>query len=81
MASPVEFRLYATKFTLDDLRAGRQPVRSVNNELCNVAMLQFRYKQRLVIAGKGEIQWSEWQSVPFVTEGGEAEKKETPDAA
>jgi len=81
MASPVEFRLYATKFTLDDLSAGRQPVRSVNNELHNVAMLQFRYKQRLVIAGQGEIQWSEWQYVPFVTEGGEAEKKETPDAA
>jgi len=80
MASPVEFRLYATKFTLDDLRAGRQPIRSVNNDLYNVAMLQFRYRQRLVVAGKGDLIWSEWEYVPFVNEGSEAEKKEAPDA-
>ena len=80
MSGPVEFRLYASKFTLDDLKAGRQPIRSGNGDPYNVAMLQFRYKQRLVIAGKGEVEWSAWQFVPFVNEG-ENDKKDAPDAA
>jgi hypothetical protein len=69
MSSPVEFRLYATNFTLDDLKAGRQPIRSANGELHNVAALQFRYKYRLVEAGKSALEWSEWAYIPFVMEG------------
>ena len=71
MASPVEFRLYASKFTLEDLRAGRPHVRAGNGELFNVAMLQYRYRQRLVVAGQADLIWSEWQFVPFVNEGAE----------
>ena len=69
MSSPVEFRLYATKFSLDDLKAGRQPIRSANGDLHNVAVMQFRYKYRLVVAGNNSLEWSEWANVPFVMEG------------
>ena len=80
MSAPLEMRLYASKFTLEDMRAGRQPIRSANGELYNVALLQYRYRQRLVVAGKGDLIWSDWMFVPFVNEGDEA-KKEPPDAA
>ena len=71
MAGPVEFRLYAKKFTMDDLRMGVQPMRDGNDIYCPAA-IQYRYKQRLVIAGKGELQWSEWSYIPFVKEGDKA---------
>lgn len=81
MSAPVQFRLFASKFTLEDLKAGRQPIRNAAGEVHNVAILQFRYKQRLVIAGRGELQWSEWEGVPFVNEGEEAANQEPPAAA
>lgn len=68
MAGPVEFRLYARKLTLDDVKAGIQPMRD-GNELYCPAMLQYRYKQRLSVAGKLETEWSDWTFVPFIKEG------------
>lgn len=68
MSGPVEFRLYARKLTLEDVKAGIQPMRD-GNELYCPAMLQYRYKQRLSVAGKVETEFSEWQFVPFIKEG------------
>ena len=42
MSAPIEFRLYASKFTLDDLKQGKQFVFDEKREPYNVAMLQYR---------------------------------------
>ena len=68
MSAPIEFRLFAKKFTMDDLRAGVQPMRDGPEFYCP-AIIQYRYKQRLSVAGRVETEWSEWQFIPFVKEG------------
>jgi hypothetical protein len=65
MSGPIEMRLYAKKFTMDDLKQGVLPIRDGADLYCP-ALIQYRYKQRLVIAGKGDILWSDWMYIPFV---------------
>lgn len=68
MSAPIRFQLFAKLFTMDDLRAGVQPIRLGPNIFCP-AVLQFSYKQRVKVGDKVEMDWSDWQGVPMVYEG------------
>lgn len=78
MSGPVEFRLFARKFTLDDLKVGIQPMRDGGEFYCP-AVIQYRYKLRLRVAGEISTDWSDWQYIPFVKEG-EGALKPPPEA-
>jgi len=70
MASPLEIRHYLRRYTLDDAKAGAQPMR-LDGELYAAPVLQYRVKERLQTTdGKPAAiyQWSEWIDVPFVRE-------------
>ncbi len=68
MSAPIEFRLWAKLFELSDLHAGVQPIRLGPQIFCP-AILQYRYKQRISVGGKVEMDWSDWTGIPLVYEG------------
>jgi hypothetical protein len=78
---PIEFRSYFRKYTLEDARAGLQPLRlpigpRVNGEQPTDAFvavgLQWRHKEKVTVDGATVTQWSEWASVQPVREGDDA---------
>lgn len=74
MSGPVEFRLFAKKFTMNDLKLGVQPIRDGAEIYCP-ALMQYRYKHRLSVAGEIKTEWSPWQFIPFVKEGDSANEE------
>lgn len=75
--APIEFRKHMKRFALDDAYKGIQPVRlttgpSVNGfapwALFCPPVDQYRYKERLSIAGQTKTEWSPWIDVPIVLE-------------
>ena len=90
MASPVEFRHYLRKFTVDDARNGLQPIKQIVGPAVNgVApidifappVLQFRYKEKVVVNGQVSLEWSDWADVAIVREGEESPPASLPSAA
>lgn len=80
MATPVEFRHFLRKFTLEDLKSGIQPIRQQLGPMVNgqapiglyaPPAFQFRYKEKLHVDGAAKLEWSEWLDIPFVREGDE----------
>lgn len=74
---PIDFRHYVRKYTLDDARAGTQPLRlptgpSIGGQqpmdLFAPPVLQFRYKTKVHVNGTPTLEWSEWIDVPVVRE-------------
>lgn len=83
MAAPIEFRQYLRLYTMDDARRGLQPIRLPRGESGAIELytgpaLQYRYTQRSRDAGV--VTWSEWQDVPIVREGDDAELLRSIDA-
>ena len=77
MASPVEFRYFLGKFSMDDFRNGFQPVKQFVGpqnavEYFKPPQLQYRYKERVIVNGAPLLEWSEWADVPMIREGEEA---------
>lgn len=76
MASPLEFRHFMRKYTLDDCAAGLQPIRQQIDgrvELYAPPVLQFRYRSGKQQDQSGEISflWTDWSDVPYVRDGDE----------
>jgi hypothetical protein len=75
MASPLEFRHFFRKYTLDDCAAGLQPIRQQIDgrvELFAPPVLQFRHRDRDRAPSDGSTQrflWTEWADVPYVRDG------------
>ena len=72
MPAPIEFRHYLRYFTLDDAKAGIQPVRAEQNKAVTLFMppvLQFRYREKTMLNGAPALEWSEWSDVQFAREG------------
>ena len=67
MAAPLELRHYLRTYTLEDVQKGLQPVRTPEGIFCP-PVLQWRYRERVMLNDKASYTWSEWQDVPFVRE-------------
>lgn len=76
--SPVQFRQYMARFTLEHLAAGMTPLRQMIKSaehpegvpmMFTPAMLQFRFKEIVHDNGVKKMVWSEWETVGFVREG------------
>lgn len=81
MSSPVEYRYFHRKFTLEHARAGISPLHDVSTNPPSMYapnVLQYRYKVRVGQGAEIITKWSDWQDIPIVKEG--REDAETSDA-
>jgi len=84
MSSPIEFRNYARRMTVDDLNNGLQGVRApvLHNGQpvidasgkAQTAMfisvgMQYRYQAKVYLDGAKALEWSPWIDIPMVKEG------------
>lgn len=67
--SPIEFRYFLRRITLDDIRAGVQPMRQALGdgviELYHPPVLQWRVREK----GENGVQWGDWSDVPYARDG------------
>ena len=71
-SSPVEFRHFFRKYTLDDCRSGLQPFKMQIEgkvELFAPAELQFRYREKVLVDDAPKLEWTDWATIPYVRDG------------
>lgn len=78
MSSPIEFRTYARRMTMEDVNNGLQGTRlpvTVDGKPGSAMFvsvgLQYRYQAKVYLDGQKALEWSDWLTVPFVKEGDE----------
>jgi hypothetical protein len=80
--TPLEFRNYVRRATIDDVKAGIQPIKIATgprtadgfqaSDLFVAVGLQWRYQETVHVNGIKTKQWSPWMDVPLVREGDDA---------
>lgn len=73
MAAPIEFRYYLREYTIEDVKAGVQPLRQFvagRVKFFAPASLQWRARERSASAdGKVSMEWGPWSDVLYVRAG------------